>query len=193
MTFNQIAEIFAARWSKEVNRTHIASIMRLREKSLIDPANSKKAKLFSSTNENDLLGLLPDRNTIHPLTSSPTMPMSGLDLLRLVDDDKTKYKNNKPITSISIIQNPSSSAVVPQESSFLPRTNKIQCEKCSSFFDSQSQLITHILTTPDHLTDSSFGAIQNNSYNSLPLLNTPDIIRPSYTGNIFDIKPEYNP
>lgn len=32
MTFNQTAEIFARRWGKDVNRTHVASIMRLREK-----------------------------------------------------------------------------------------------------------------------------------------------------------------
>ena len=43
MTFNQIAEIFAKRWSKDVNRTHVASIMRLREKNFAD-STPKKVK-----------------------------------------------------------------------------------------------------------------------------------------------------
>lgn len=46
MTFNQIAEIFAKRWSKDVNRTHVASIMRLREKNFAD-STPKKVKTVS--------------------------------------------------------------------------------------------------------------------------------------------------
>lgn len=49
MTFNQTAEIFARRWGKDVNRTHVASIMRLREKaSQNSNANSNQLAIGSS-------------------------------------------------------------------------------------------------------------------------------------------------
>ena len=206
MTFNQIAEIFAARWSKEVNRTHIASIMRLREKSLIDSANTKKAKLFSSLaaggvggvggDEAMLQQLMSDASSMlaqqaaaqsHPPTTSAhasvanSMPMSGLDLLRLVDNDD-KTKNFKPVTSISsMLQNAGQSqpsCIVANE--FAARgSQKINCEKCPSAFDTQSQLITHILTTPDHLGgDGGLGAMQNNSF--------------ANAAGVYNVKPEFN-
>jgi len=200
MTFNQIAEIFAKQWSKDVNRTHIASIMRLREKSLIDPAISKKAKLFSSNIDNgDLIGnLVSDRNVQH-ITSSP---VSGLDLFRLVDDDKTKQQCNKPVTSISILQNPSSSAVFSQKSSIFSTaraanttTNTIQCETCSCFFDTQQQLISHILTTPDHLNgDNGYGAAQKNSFALNNHISTPNYGSSFNNDNICDnIKHDFDP
>ena len=81
---------------------------------------------------------------------------------------------------------------------FLDR--KIQCEKCPSLFETQSQLITHILTTPDHLNgpdqpNASFGA--NNSYNSIPakIPSSNDIQMAqeyrNHTHGNFNIKPEY--
>ena len=45
MTFNQTAEIFARRWGKDVNRTHVASIMRLREKASQNTNSSNSAQL----------------------------------------------------------------------------------------------------------------------------------------------------
>jgi hypothetical protein len=45
MTFNQTAEIFAKRWGKDVNRTHVASIMRLREKASQNTNSSNSSVL----------------------------------------------------------------------------------------------------------------------------------------------------
>ena len=124
---------------------------------------------------------------LHPPTTSAhasvanSMPMSGLDLLRLVDNDD-KTKNFKPVTSISsMLQNAGQSqpsCIVANE--FAARgSQKINCEKCPSAFDTQSQLITHILTTPDHLGgDGGLGAMQNNSF--------------ANAAGVYNVKPEFN-
>lgn len=200
MTFNQIAEIFAARWSKDVNRTHVASIMRLREKHL-EPANSKKAKNMTlNYNKYDPEHMNDFNNHLHlpentrtmiqnPVTSSANNmpPMSGLDLLKLVDEDaKNRNKNhsNRPITSM--LQNNSS-----------PNFGRVQCEKCGGAFENQSALITHILTSPDHLNpeilkdpsaNSSFGSNMSGS----PNFNSKFNHGQAMNRGLFDIKPEYN-
>jgi hypothetical protein len=181
---------------------------------LIDSANTKKAKLFSSLaaggvgggvgvgEEAMLQQLMSDASSMlaqqaaaqsqqHPPTTSAasvanSMPMSGLDLLRLVDNDD-KTKNFKPVTSISsMLQNAAvsqsqPSCIVPNDSAayMAARGSKINCEKCPSTFDTQSQLITHILTTPDHLGgDGGLGAMQNNSFANV--------------AGVYNVKPEFN-
>ena len=69
MTFNQTAEIFARRWGKDVNRTHVASIMRLREKaSQNSNANSNQLAIGGSSQ----LGL----GGFRKITSKPS-PLSA--------------------------------------------------------------------------------------------------------------------
>ena len=96
MTFNQTAEIFARRWGKDVNRTHVASIMRLREKAShnTNSSNSNLAitagiappplfrKATKATPNSFPPSLLPQTS----MAAMKGMPMSGLDLFNLNND-----------------------------------------------------------------------------------------------------------
>ena len=101
-----------------------------------------------------------------PMTSSPQLPMSGIDLLRLVDNDEKTKQPTQPMTSASLIQNPVHSSPPTLNRSpmnpgmpFLGRNGLsgpvlsphkgFKCENCGRTFESHAQLVSHVLTTPD--------------------------------------------
>ena len=98
MTFNQIAEHFAARWGKDVNRTHIASIMRLREKQSDQVMQfNKRARITSQhlslpqppVAVSQSLPMNPRAMLSPPTRSMP--PMSGLDLFNMLPQEMQNH------------------------------------------------------------------------------------------------------
>jgi hypothetical protein len=98
MTFNQIAEHFAARWGKDVNRTHIASIMRLREKQSDQAMQfNKRARITSQhlslaqpqAAVSQSLPMNPRAMLTPPTRSMP--PMSGLDLFNMLPQEMQNH------------------------------------------------------------------------------------------------------
>ena len=95
MTFNQTAEIFAKRWGKDVNRTHVASIMRLREKASQNTNSSNSSVLVPPSLFRK--GPKPNPNgsftpSLLPPPSMKGLPMSGLDLFNLNNDQTSPAK-----------------------------------------------------------------------------------------------------
>lgn len=99
MTFNQIAEHFAARWGKDVNRTHIASIMRLREKQSDQTLQFNKRARVSQHAPHLSLPAPPALSQSLPINPRAMMspparsmaPMSGLDLFNMLPQEMNKH------------------------------------------------------------------------------------------------------
>ncbi|CAG5105039.1 Oidioi.mRNA.OKI2018_I69.chr1.g1780.t2.cds [Oikopleura dioica] len=134
MTFNQIAEHFAARWGKDVNRTHIASIMRLREKQSDQTLQfNKRARVAQHATHLSLPAppALSQSLPINPraMISPPARsmaPMSGLDLFNMLPQEINKHAS-------------------PEKGS---GTN---CDRCPARFDTRQDLVAHYISSPDHL------------------------------------------
>jgi hypothetical protein len=112
MTFNQTAEIFARRWGKDVNRTHVASIMRLREKAShnTNSSNSNLAitngiappPLFRKAAKAPTSNSFPPSMLPQTSMAMKTLPMSGLDLFNLNND--TSHASTTSTTISDAIQ-----------------------------------------------------------------------------------------
>lgn len=133
MTFNQIAEHFAARWGKDVNRTHIASIMRLREKQSDQAMQFNKRARITSQHLSLAAPRVSQPHSINPRSmltppSRSMPPMSGLDLFNMLPQEMQNHTS--------------------------PDRAGSNCDKCPARFETRQELVAHYISSPDHLLPS---------------------------------------